>query len=168
MNDTVTHLTGVTKPSQLTLRRGMTSSVDLWAWMAAASLPGRPVTANGQITMLDGAGSTQARFLLAGCLPVRLRGPALNAQTGILADRGAWPGGRPSRPCRHSLGRGKWAADRREPLGGRGAVGQGGSDRLRWRIGRGAGQRRVGVVWSARRHVLGLSRRVCMRFVGAR
>lgn len=85
INDTVTHLVGVTKPGQLTLRRGMTSSADLWAWMAATSITGRAVTADGQITMLDGTGAVQARFLLAGCLPVRLRGPALNAQSGLLA-----------------------------------------------------------------------------------
>jgi phage tail-like protein len=85
VNDTVTHLVTQTRPGQITLRRGMTSSADLWAWMAALATPGKPLTADGQITMLDGAGAVQARFLLSGCLPVRLRGPALNAQTGLVA-----------------------------------------------------------------------------------
>lgn len=84
-NDSATHLTGLTRPGQLTLRRGMTSTPDLWAWMAAAGVPGRRVTADGQVTLRDAAHEVQARFLLNGCLPVRLRGPALNAQTGLLA-----------------------------------------------------------------------------------
>ena len=33
-NDSVTHLMGQTRPSQLTLRRGMTTTSDLWAWAA--------------------------------------------------------------------------------------------------------------------------------------
>lgn len=85
VNDAVTHLIGQTRPGQLTLRRGMTSTPDLWAWMAAVGVPGRQVTADGRITMLDAAHEVQATFLLSGCLPTRLRGPALNAQTGLLA-----------------------------------------------------------------------------------
>jgi hypothetical protein len=63
----------------------MTATADLWSWMAAAGVPGRTLTADGQITMLSPSGAVQARFLLAGCLPVRLRGPALNAHTGMIA-----------------------------------------------------------------------------------
>jgi phage tail-like protein len=83
--DSVTHLVGQTRAGQITLRRGMTTTADLWAWMAAASRPGRPVSCDGQITMLSAAREVQARFVLTGCLPVRLRGPALNAQTGLVA-----------------------------------------------------------------------------------
>jgi phage tail-like protein len=85
VTDAVTHLMGHTRAGQLTLRRGMTSTPDLWAWMAAAGVPGTQITADGQIKMIDGAGVVQARFLLTGCLPVRLRGPSLNAQTGLVA-----------------------------------------------------------------------------------
>jgi phage tail-like protein len=84
-NDSVTHLIGPTRPGQITLRRGMTTTAHLWAWMAAAGVPGKQPTADGVITMFDAAHQKQARFLLSGCLPVRLRGPALNAQTGLLA-----------------------------------------------------------------------------------
>jgi phage tail-like protein len=83
--DSVTHLMGQTRVGQLTLRRGMTSTPDLWAWMAAASVPGSAMQCDGQITMLNAAGEVQARFVLTGCLPTRLRGPALNAQTGMIA-----------------------------------------------------------------------------------
>jgi phage tail-like protein len=83
--DVQVHLTGPTRYGQLTLRRGMTTTPDLWAWMAAVTVPGRAVTADGQITLYDGAHQPQASFALAGCLPVRLRGPALHAQTGLVA-----------------------------------------------------------------------------------
>lgn len=81
----VTQLMGQSRPGQLTLRRGMTASADLWAWMAAASVPGKDLRADGQVVMYDGARQAQATFLLSGCLPVRLRGPSLNAQTGLVA-----------------------------------------------------------------------------------
>ncbi len=84
-NDATTHLMGPTKAGQITLRRGMTKTADLWAWIAAASVPGRQVTADGQITMFDSAHDVQGRFLVTGCLPIRLRGPSLNAQTGMIA-----------------------------------------------------------------------------------
>ena len=84
-NDFRTHLVGPASYGQLTLRRGMTSTSDLWAWMAAVRVPGRDLTADGTITMSDGAGEPQASFTLEGCLPTRLRGPALNAQTGLVA-----------------------------------------------------------------------------------
>jgi phage tail-like protein len=83
--DEVTQLVGQSRPGQLTLRRGMTASADLWAWMAAASVPGRDLRADGRVVMYDGARQAQATFLLSGCLPVRLRGPALNAQSGLVA-----------------------------------------------------------------------------------
>lgn len=83
--DSVTHLVGQTRPGQLTLRRGMTTTPDLWAWMAGAGVPGQAVTADGIITMYDAARTKQAAFVVSGCLPVRLRGPALNAQTGLVA-----------------------------------------------------------------------------------
>jgi phage tail-like protein len=84
-NDSVTHLVGPTRPGQITLRRGMTTTADLWAWMAAVGVPGREVTADGRIVVLDAARQPQATFVVKGCLPVRLRGPALNAQTGLVA-----------------------------------------------------------------------------------
>lgn len=84
-NDSQTHLVTTIRPGQLTMRRGMTTTSDLWAWMAAAAVTGHDVRADGQLTMLDGKRDVQARFTLTGCLPVRVRGPALNAQTGLVA-----------------------------------------------------------------------------------
>ncbi|HEV7758356.1 MAG TPA: phage tail protein [Acidimicrobiales bacterium] len=83
--DAVTQLMGQGRAGQLTLRRGMTARADLWAWMAAASVPGRDVRADGRIVLYDAAHEVQATFLLSGCLPVRVRGPGLNAQTGLVA-----------------------------------------------------------------------------------
>jgi phage tail-like protein len=83
--EAVTHLAGQTRAGQLTLRRGMTASPDLWAWMAAAAVPGQDVSADGQVVVRGPDGEVQATFLLRGCLPVRVRGPALNAMTGQIA-----------------------------------------------------------------------------------
>jgi phage tail-like protein len=80
-----THLVGPARYGQLTLRRGMTSNGDLWAWMAAVRVPGRDTSAHGTITMRDGTGRAFTSFTLEGCLPTRVRGPALNAQTGLVA-----------------------------------------------------------------------------------
>lgn len=81
----VTHLMGQSRAGQITLRRGMTATADPWAWMAAAGRPGHVATADGRIVMLAADRTVQAAFEVRGCLPVRLRGPALNAQTGLVA-----------------------------------------------------------------------------------
>jgi phage tail-like protein len=76
------HLIGPISYSQLTLKRGMTTNLQLWSWFAAAGQTGRRSTAQGQVTLWDAAGQPQVTFLLADCLPVKLRGPSLNAKDG--------------------------------------------------------------------------------------
>ena len=82
------HLVGPVSYGQLTLKRGMTSNLDLWKWFRAAAggVPdGRGVTAQALVTMRDGAGTPRLRFDLYGCLPVKIRGAALNAKDGTIA-----------------------------------------------------------------------------------
>ena len=81
------HMIGPVSYAQLTLKRGMTNNFDLWRWFERVANPGQGgLRATAQVIMLAGDGSTeQARFTLTGCLPVKMKAPALNAATGLLA-----------------------------------------------------------------------------------
>ena len=80
------HLVGPVSYGTLALKRGMTANLDLWKWFSAAvSGQGRGVTAEGLVIMRDGAGSPQVRFRITGCLPIKMKAPALNAKEGLLA-----------------------------------------------------------------------------------
>ena len=79
------HLKGPVSYSQLTLRRGMTANLHLWNWFEAAAQPGKVPTAQGQVIMLDAAGTPRIIFLLRNCMPARMRGPTLNARDGLIA-----------------------------------------------------------------------------------
>ncbi len=79
------HRIGPVTYGQLTLRRGMTANLGLWNWIAAAAQPGRNSKAQGQVTMWDADGTPRLTFVLTDCLPVRVGGPSLNAQTGQVA-----------------------------------------------------------------------------------
>lgn len=79
------HLAGPVSYGQLTLKRGMTSSFDLWDWFEQVHLQGA-LRADGEVVVLASDGqSEQARFHLTRCLPVKVRAPALNAKDGLLA-----------------------------------------------------------------------------------
>jgi phage tail-like protein len=87
------HLPGPVSYGQLTLKRGMTSNLDLWKWFKAAagglatenSPNRRGLTAQGLVTMRDGRGEPKLRFDLYGCLPVKVRGSALSGKDGLVA-----------------------------------------------------------------------------------
>ncbi len=87
------HLPGPVSYGQLTLKRGMTANLDLWNWFNAAagglnegqSDNKRGLTALGQVTMFNANGTPALRFSLYGCLPVKIRGAALNAKDGQVA-----------------------------------------------------------------------------------
>jgi phage tail-like protein len=78
-------LAGPASYGRVTLRRGMTPSFDLWDWCAAV-LRDRTLRADAVVAVLGPDGTTErARFRLRGCLPTRLRAPALNALEGAVA-----------------------------------------------------------------------------------
>lgn len=80
------NLVGPVTYNSITLKRGMTSNLDLWKWFAAASgNAARSTRASGVILMRDGAGQNRARFKLSGCLPIKMKAPALNAKDGGVA-----------------------------------------------------------------------------------
>jgi phage tail-like protein len=78
-------LAGPASYGEVTLRRGMTASFDLWDWCALVMRdPG--VRADARVVVLAPDGETErARFVLERCLPVRLKAPRLDAVDGVIA-----------------------------------------------------------------------------------
>ena len=84
-NATQIRLAGPLSYSQLTLKRGMTSTFDLWDWFkATVDNPGLRGTATVVLFAADGR-AERVRFLLSRCLPVKLRAPALTAKETVIA-----------------------------------------------------------------------------------
>lgn len=78
-------LAGPVSYGQLTLKRGMTATFDLWDWFAAVLINAR-LRADATVVLFAGDGRTErVRFLLSRCLPVKLKAPALNAKDGLVA-----------------------------------------------------------------------------------
>ena len=84
VNDRQIHLIGPVKFAQLTLKRGMTSNLQLWQWLALTAR-GTVAPASGTVTMWDADATPVVEFALDGCLPVRMRAPSLNAKEGLVA-----------------------------------------------------------------------------------
>lgn len=85
VNNRQIHLIGPVTNGQLTLKRGMTSTLQLWDWFAQGTVPGSVLTAHGEVTLWAADGTPAVQYTLIGCLPVRMRAPALNAQNGLVA-----------------------------------------------------------------------------------
>jgi phage tail-like protein len=80
------HMAGGVGYGQLSLKRGMTANFDLWNWFEAVASPGNGgLRGSADIVMLAGDGTQQAQFRLTGCLPIKLKAPALNAKEGLIA-----------------------------------------------------------------------------------
>lgn len=85
VNDRQVHLIGPVTSGQLTLKRGMTSNLQLWQWFAQGTRPGSVLTAHGVVTVWSSDGSPGLQFNLTGCLPVKMRAPGLNAKGDAVA-----------------------------------------------------------------------------------
>jgi phage tail-like protein len=84
-NDHAYRVPGTISYSNLTLKRGVTDSFDLWNWFAD-SIADPFLRANAEVVLLAEDGSTErARFQLSRCLPTKLKAPALNAKDGAIA-----------------------------------------------------------------------------------
>lgn len=84
------HLVGPVSYGTLSLKRGMTSSLDLWTWFSAvvgnpAATTGRGALAKAVITMCDAAQHPQVVFLVNDCLPIKLKAAPLHAKDGGVA-----------------------------------------------------------------------------------
>ena len=78
-------LAGATAYGTLTLKRGLTASFDLWDWFER-SIQDTSVRGDAAIVLMAPDGSTErARWVLHGCLPLKLKAPPMNAKDGIVA-----------------------------------------------------------------------------------
>ncbi len=68
----------------VTLRRGLTSSLHPWEWMAAVA-EDPSLRAEGEVVVLGPDGSAHIRYILTRCLPSKVKAPALNAKDGGVA-----------------------------------------------------------------------------------
>jgi phage tail-like protein len=86
-NTGAVNLVGPVTFGNLTLKRGMTASLDVWTWFQLATLGGtRGLRAQGVVVVKDATGKLPLfRFELTDCLPTKLKGPALNAKDGQVA-----------------------------------------------------------------------------------
>lgn len=80
------NLVGPVSYGNVTLKRGVTSNLDIWKWFVASTgEAGRSTRATGVIVMQDNAGQNRMRIDLFGCLPIKVKAPTLNAQDGQVA-----------------------------------------------------------------------------------
>lgn len=79
------HLVGPQSFGQLTLKRGMTADDGLWDWLDRVQRE-RRLRATGEVTVLSADRQREdLRFLLSGCLPIKVKAPALSAADGGIA-----------------------------------------------------------------------------------
>jgi phage tail-like protein len=84
-NATQIRLAGPVGYGQLTLRRGMTSTFDLWDWFSAVTRA-PDLRADGEVVLYAADGVTErVRFVLSRLLPIRVKAPQLNAKDGLVA-----------------------------------------------------------------------------------
>lgn len=80
------HLAGGVSYGQLTLKRGMTDNLDLWKWFDKLVENGQSgYRAAATVVVKASDHSDETVFQLTGCLPVKLKAPALNAKEGLVA-----------------------------------------------------------------------------------
>jgi phage tail-like protein len=83
-NGTQIRLTGPVNYGQVTLKRGMTASTDLWSWFDAV-VANPALRVNGEIVLFAPDHSERARILLRRCVPLKVKAPPLNAKDGVVA-----------------------------------------------------------------------------------
>ena len=103
---TANHLVpGPSSFGEITLRRGMTTSFDLWEWCGAVQQD-PSLRADARVVVLSEGGDERAAFRLRRCLPVRLKAPRLDAlhaavaieELQIACEALALEGSEPKRP----------------------------------------------------------------------
>jgi phage tail-like protein len=77
-------LAGTVSFSQLTLKRGMTATFDLWNWFAAVTR-NPALRADGAVVLRAPDHSDRVRFEVRRCLPLKIKAPPLNAAAGGVA-----------------------------------------------------------------------------------
>lgn len=80
----VRKLTGLNRFTNITLRRGVTDSDELWKWRQTV-VAGRAERRNGSIVLLDEAGNEKLRWNFLNAWPSRWTGPSFNATSNAVA-----------------------------------------------------------------------------------
>jgi phage tail-like protein len=73
---------GIHKVSDVTLKRGIVNSSDLWQWIAQVRKHGPAAKREVVITLRDEAGSAVQSWKLRGVVPMKYTGPTLAAKGG--------------------------------------------------------------------------------------
>lgn len=84
-NDRVNHVRkvpGMHKVSDVTLKRGIVNSTDLWAWVSQTRTASVGAQRAVTVTLLDEARNAVQRWLLRGVIPMKYNGPTLAAKGG--------------------------------------------------------------------------------------
>jgi phage tail-like protein len=84
-NDRENHVTkvpGTHTVGDVTLKRGIVNSTDLWAWVEAVRREGPSAKREVVITLLDEATTAVQSWKLRGVVPMRYTGPTLAARGG--------------------------------------------------------------------------------------
>jgi phage tail-like protein len=84
-NDRVNHVRkvpGVHKVSDVTLKRGIVNSTDLWEWITQSQVQSVGAKRTVVITLRDEAGNPVQKWTLGGVVPMKYTGPTLAAKGG--------------------------------------------------------------------------------------
>jgi len=85
-NDRENHvrkIPNINKVSDVTLKRGIIKSKDLWDWINVTRREGWKAQRNVTVTMMDEANeNTVMRWTLQNAVPIKYTGPSLNAKGG--------------------------------------------------------------------------------------
>jgi len=72
---------GIHTVGDVTLKRGLVSSADLWAWITQTRTQSVAAKRNVIITLRDEAGKPVQKWSLGGVVPMKFTGPTLAAKT---------------------------------------------------------------------------------------
>jgi len=84
-NDRPNHvrkIPGVHKTGDVTLKRGIVNSTDLWEWIAQTQLQSVGAKRTVVITLRDEAGNPVQKWTLGGAVPMKYTGPTLAGKGG--------------------------------------------------------------------------------------
>lgn len=80
----VRKLPGLNTYAAITLKRGITSSDELWQWRQTV-IDGKTDRRNGSIVLIDEAGAEQLRWNFTNAWPSKWSGPSFNASSAAVA-----------------------------------------------------------------------------------
>jgi phage tail-like protein len=80
----VRKLTGLNKYTPITLKRGITTTDELWKWRETV-INGKTERRNGSIVLLDESGAEKLRWNFSDAWPSKWTGPSFNATSTAVA-----------------------------------------------------------------------------------